>query len=74
MDGLAVSTHAGLFEGFRKGRVGMASTSQILGTGSVFDPDHCLSNHLPGSWSHDVGSEKPVRLLVGQDLDHAVGV
>lgn len=72
VDRLIVGSHAGLFEGLGKSGVGVASPSQIFGTGSVLDTDHSLSNHLSSSRTHDVSSQDSVSLLVSQDLDHTV--
>lgn len=69
-----MGSHAGLLEGFRQSRVGVAGTRQVFGTRSVLDADHCLRDHLARSWTDDVRSQQAVSLLVGQDFDHAVGV
>ena len=74
MDGFGVGGHAGLLEGLREGRVGVAGAGQVLSAGSVLDADDCLADHLSSARTHDVGAQQFVGLLLGEDLDHSVGV
>ncbi len=74
MDGLAVSSHACFFKGFRESGVGMAGSGQILRTGSVLNTDDSLRNHLSCSRADDVSTQQFVSLLFSEDFDHSVGV
>ena len=72
MDGFVVGGHAGLLEGLAEGRVGVTGSADVLAGGAVLHSQHALGDHLPGVRPDDVHSEYSVRLLVGQDLDHAL--
>lgn len=74
MNWLVVSSHAGFLECLRKSGVGMACACQIFRTGSILDSNNCLSDHLAGSWTHDMGSQDFVSLFLSQDLDQSISV
>ena len=74
MDGLGVCCHAGLFECFGESRVGVAGSSQVFRAGAVLEPNHSFCDHLTSARADNMGAQESVGLLVGQNLDHAVGV
>ena len=74
MDGLTVGGHAGFLECFGQSWMGATSSGEILRAGSVLNADDSLRDHFSCSWTHNVGSKELVSLLVGENLDHAVGV
>lgn len=74
MDSLVVSSHGSLLESFRKSGVGMASTGNVLGRGTVLNGKSSLGDHLTSVGTNDVSTENAVGLLVRKNLDKALSV
>ena len=74
MDGFSIGGHAGFFEGFRQGGVGVACSGQIFRTCSVFNSNDSFGYHFSCSRTHDVGTKQFISFLIGQYFDHSVGV
>ena len=74
VDGLVVGAHAGLLEGLGEGGVGVARARNVLAAGAVLHGQDALGNHLASVGADDVHAQDAVRLLVGQNLDHALEV
>lgn len=52
----------------------MRCPCDILGRSTVFESENTLCNHLTGVGADNVNAEDAVSLLVGEELDHALGV
>ena len=54
--------------------MGVAGAGDVLGGGAVLEGEGGLGDHLAGVGADDVAAQQPVRLGVGQHLDHALRV
>ncbi len=52
----------------------MAGAPHVLAAGSVLDRQRALRDHLPRIRAHDVDAEDTIRLGVGDEFDHALGL
>lgn len=69
-----MSGHGSLLEGLGKGGVSVRCPGNILGRSTVLESENTLSNHLTGVGADNVNTEDTVGLLVGEELDHTLGV
>lgn len=74
MNGLRVGGHGSLLEGLGEGGVGVASTGNVLGGGTVLNGESGLSNHFTGTGADDVDTENAVSFGIGDELNNTLGV
>ena len=74
MNRLSVRRHGRLLERFRERRVSVACSSDVLAAGAVLESQRAFGNHLAGVRADDVDAQYPIRLGIGDKLDHALGV
>lgn len=74
MDGLVVRSHTCLLEGLGKSGMRVASSSDILGRGTVLEGENGLGDHFTGVSTNDPGSEYLICLLAGENLHKTLNI
>lgn len=74
MDSLGMSGHGSLLESLGQGRMGMASSGNVLSRGAILESERTLGNHFAGVGANDVNTKQTISLGVGNHLDQTLGV